>query len=95
MTYSKISALPNAPELIAICRTICESARSDSEWSAIESDDQFQSLHFCGGYDATERAFCFGMYGETGEEVWFQVTLTDVAAIARGDSVAIELRSPC
>ena len=26
-----------------------------AEWSEIESDDQFQTENFCGGFDATEQ----------------------------------------
>ena len=32
------------------------------QWREVESDDEFQSVHFCSGYDADEDAFCFSYY---------------------------------
>ena len=44
-------------EFRELCSTIVAEARSDNEWAQIESDDMFQTAHFVGGFDATERAF--------------------------------------
>ena len=68
-------------ELIDTFREIARENKSDDEWALIESDDMFQSLHYCGGYDATERAFCFSYFPHEGSEYWFQLTLDELRKI--------------
>jgi len=52
----------------------------------------FQTEHYSGGYDATEAAFCFSHYREDGSEWWFQLSLDDVARVARGEPVILDER---
>ena len=76
-----------------ICSSIVTQHRSLGEWRAIESDDMFQSEHFCGGFNATEDAFCFSHYSTDGSEFWFQLTLNDVAAVATGQLQNLTIRA--
>jgi hypothetical protein len=55
-------------ELKAILREILEENRSVSEWAEIESDDTYQTKNYCGGFDATEGAFCFSFYDKDKKE---------------------------
>ena len=68
-------------EFYEICRKIIQEDRSIEEWEQIESSDMFQTKHYCGGYDATEGAFCFSYFDQNGDEFWFQLTLKDVEEI--------------
>jgi hypothetical protein len=79
-------------ELRALCREIVGENRSEEEWAEVESDDMFESESYEGGFDATEQAFCFGHFDQEGEEYWFQLTLSEVQAIAQGASPAIDAR---
>jgi hypothetical protein len=36
-------------ELRAICREIAGARLTESEWAERESDDMFQTAHYCGG----------------------------------------------
>ena len=69
-------------------------SRTDEEWAEYESDDEFQTEHLVGGYDATESAFCFSVYDNTGSEWWFQLTLAEVAEVAAGDRTSVDVRRP-
>jgi hypothetical protein len=84
--------LPVTPELESIFRKIVEENKSSDEWVQMESDDMFQSEHFCGGFDATERAFCFSLYRDDAKEYWFQLTLDEVHALFEHKSSEIEVR---
>ena len=80
-------------ELLDICRHVLEEQKTIDEWAEIESDDMFQSEHFCGGFDATERAFCFSLYDDdNGREYWFQLTLDDVRMLAERTDGEIDIR---
>jgi hypothetical protein len=79
-------------DLATICRLVVAEGKSDDEWAEIESDDMFQEGSVHGGYDATERAFCFSYYRPDGEELWLQLTLTEVAAVAAGSLISMEAR---
>lgn len=70
-------------EFKKICDEIIDNNKDDHGWALIESSDMFQTKHYRGGYDATERAFCFIYYNEKGEEFWFQVTLQQIKEIIR------------
>ncbi len=48
-----------------------------SEWIATESDDMFTTAHYVGGFDATEKAFCFSYFDSESGEYWFQFSLPD------------------
>ena len=78
-------------ELRAICRDLIAEGFSESGWADRESDDWVQSDHYQGGYDATEEAFCFSRY-DGDDEVWFQFTLAEAAAIANGDVAQLPAR---
>jgi hypothetical protein len=79
-------------ELREICEEIVERDQSLEDWRETESDDEFQTDHYEGGYDADEEAFCFSYHAADGEELWFQVTLDEVARIAAGEIPAVEAR---
>jgi hypothetical protein len=79
-------------ELRTLCREIVAEKRSAEEWAEMESDDMFETESYEGGFDATEEAFCFSHYTEGGEESWFQLTLSEVQALAAGEDRAIEVR---
>jgi hypothetical protein len=81
-------------ELRDICRQIVAEGRSEAEWSAIESDDWFQSANYVGGYDATEHAFCFSYLDSDRKEWWFQLSYEEAGRIAAGAVASIELRNP-
>lgn len=84
--------IPIQEELKNICRTILGEGKSEEEWSDIESDDMFHQGSYSGGFDATERAFCFSFRDKSGIEHWFQFTLSEAERIASGQSVRIEGR---
>lgn len=84
--------LPVPAEFRGVCFSIAADRRTIDAWRATESDDMFQSEHFCGGFDATEDAFCFSYYAADGSEYWFQLTLTDVASVASGTLQILSLR---
>jgi len=79
-------------ELLEICRGIVNRHMSEREWAARESDDIFQSKSYSGGFDATERAFCFSFYSGDGREYWFQLSLSEVEDVVRGLLAQIEMR---
>lgn len=79
-------------ELKSICEDICSQQLSVAEWSLLESDDAFQSSRYCGGFDATERAFCFSLFDKNGDEFWFQFTLDEAKDIVSGNLTMIEAR---
>lgn len=86
--------IPVTEEFRNICRSICAEARSEETWSLVESDDLIQTDNFEGGYDTTERAFCFSFYDDQRSEFWFQVTLAEVNQIAAGEDVTLVGRAP-
>ena len=79
-------------EFRAICREITARNNSSEVWRATESCDEFQTDHYCGGYEALEDAFCFSYYSPDQGEQRFQFTLKEVNAIAGGASAAFSLR---
>jgi hypothetical protein len=89
-----IMQIPIDEELRRLCSEIASEQRSEDEWSLIESDDMFQTAHFIGGFDATERAFCFSYYDGSGTEFWFQLTLSEALRIAGGEIMNVNGRTP-
>ena len=79
-------------ELRVICRDIVAQSKSFENLRATESDDEFQTEHFCGGYGALEDAFCFSYYSRDQGEQWFQISIEEVRALASGSLPAISLR---
>ena len=79
-------------ELRALCRQIVSEGHSEDEWAELESDDMFQSEGYEGGFDETEMAFTFSHYAPDGREHWFQLTLSEVQAIAAGENPTLDLR---
>lgn len=65
-------------ELRGIFQDILDQGKNHEDWALLESSDMFQTNHYCGGYDATEEAFCFSYYTEEGKEFWFQLSLEDM-----------------
>ena len=80
-------------DLIAICREIVETGRTEAEWAEVESDDLIQFGRYEGGFDATEMEFCFH-FSEDGKEFWLQISLSEVKIIASGDAVPLSFRVP-
>jgi len=78
---------PRTCELSIVARD-----QSIEDWRDTESDDEFQTENYVGGYEALEDAFCFSYYAADGAELWFQVTLAEVAKIAAGEMSAVEAR---
>lgn len=85
-------SLEVSPEFRAICEEIIEAQRDEDEWAEVESDDMFRSASFCGGFEASERAFTFSYYDERKCEYWLQVTLDEAREIAEGRRISLVLR---
>lgn len=79
-------------ELRTICSSIIERRWNEGTWSAHESSDEFQTQHLCGGFDATERAFCFSYYSSDGREYWFQFSLVEAEQLASSAMVPLRIR---
>ena len=79
-------------ELRAVCATIVRREWDEEAWSAHESDDEFQTEHLCGGFDATEQEFCFSWYASNGKEYWFQFPLAEAQNLATVPTVSLRLR---
>lgn len=79
-------------EFLQICKEIINENISNEEWAQNESCDMFQTLKYCGGYDATEMAFCFSYYGREDLEYWFQVFLKEIRDCFLGNMNAIDIR---
>jgi hypothetical protein len=84
--------IPIDQEFIALCEQILKEGHSLDEWREVESDDMFQSVHYFGGFDANEDAFCFS-YHDSGSEYWFQLTPTQISEVVAGNLKAIDVRS--
>lgn len=81
-------------ELLGIFREILSENLSESDWAEIESGDYFQSPHYCGGFDASENAFCFSYFSDMGDEFWFQLTLVEVSSAVEGTLSSLSVREP-
>jgi len=79
-------------ELQQICENIQSQSFTEDEWSARESDDEFQTKNYCGGYDADEKAFCFSYFSPQKKEYWFQFSLKEATEIFNGDIRSIPAR---
>jgi hypothetical protein len=87
--------LAGVDELVRHCQAISALRRSVNDWALYESSDEFQSAHYCGGFESEEEAFCFSYYDPQGGEMWFTLSLGQAQTIAQGRSVIVELREPC
>lgn len=79
-------------ELMNIFREILKENKTLGEWAEIEADDMFMSENYSGGFDATERAFCFSYYDKSGSEYWFQLTLDELGQIIASGGGEIKMR---
>ena len=79
---------------LLIAKAILSFNKNNDEWSAIESDDMFQTERYEGGYDATEEAFCFSYYDTEGKEYWFQLSLDEIKQIEEKKILEIKLTAP-
>lgn len=84
--------IPITEEFENICREIVAMDHTLGEWAEIESDDMFQSDHFCGGCESLEDEVTFSYYDDQRREYWFGVTLYDIRRIADGEIAEIEIR---
>lgn len=80
-------------EFRQICEMISKENKTDHDWSLIESSDMFQTDSYCGGFDSTEKAFCFSYYNRDGKEFWFQIRLEDIKNILEKKINSVEIRS--
>ena len=71
-------------QLKEICASIESQALNENEWAEKESDDEFQTKNYCGGFDADENAFCFSYHAPSGSELWFQFSLKEASLINSG-----------
>lgn len=78
-------------EFKEICNRILRRNFSLQEWQEIESDDEFQTENYCGGFDATENEFCFSYYDNDKNEFWFQCSLSEIEQIVNGKITEIEI----
>lgn len=78
-------------EFLKICKEILSQNKSEEKWAEIESDDMFQTENYEGGYDATEREFCFSYYDNIRNEFWFQLTLNEIQEVVVGQKREIDL----
>jgi hypothetical protein len=65
-------------ELVTIFEEIRNLNYTIEYWREIESSDQFQSNHYCGGFESTEDEFTFSYFDENDKEFWFQINLDDI-----------------
>jgi hypothetical protein len=79
-------------ELNEISKLIESESISEKQWGEKESDDEFQTENYCGGYDADEKAFCFSYYSEEKEEYWFQFTSEEASLINTGKLKKLQAR---
>jgi hypothetical protein len=82
-------AIPITSEFKEITREIVNKNLSETEWSAIEGDDMFQSNYFEGGFDATENAFTFSFFINE-KEYWVQLTLDEIKKINAGQMLTLK-----
>ena len=80
-------------ELLEIFKDILNRNLTLSEWSKIESSDEFQTENYCGGFDATENEFCFSYYDTKKVEYWFQKSLKEIEDIKSGKITEFEIRT--
>jgi hypothetical protein len=80
-------------EFREICTQILNENKSEKEWASIESSDMFQTEHYCGGFDATENAFCFSYYSPTEKEYWFQISMNEVQNISSKKLSSLKMRN--
>ena len=79
-------------EFFGICKEILNRKLTLAEWSEIESNDEFQTENYCGGFDETENEFCFSYYDEERTEYWFQKSLLEIQKINSGKIIEFEIR---
>jgi hypothetical protein len=79
-------------EFKGICRQIIQEKKTLEEWFAIESDDMFQTAHYCGGFEGTEEEFCFSYIDGQGKEWWFQCSVDEVERIVDGRLQYLDMR---
>lgn len=79
-------------EFYEICEAIANKKLTAKQWAEIESSEMFQTLHYSGGFEEIENAFCFSYFDPSGKEYWFQVTLEEIQNIIENKKESIKLR---
>ena len=79
-------------ELLGIFKDILNRNLTLTEWREIESDDEFQTENYCGGFDATENEFCFSYFDRNKTEYWFQKSLREIDKINKGKVSEFKIR---
>ena len=79
-------------QLKEICTSIEAQALNENEWAGKESDDEFQTKNYCGGFDPDENAFCFSYFAPSGSELWFQFSLEEASLIKSGALLKVKAR---
>jgi len=86
-----MNTLPITDELRAICRTIYTDLAANT---LVESDDEYQSTHFCGGWTPdgdNGPGFYFSYYAPDGGDYLFHMTPDQASSITQGDCPTISL----
>ena len=81
-------------EFLLLAKKIVAEGLDESQWVEIEADDMFQTTNYAGGFDATELAFCFSFFGDSPEELWFQLTLDELKEVALRVRTEFQVTSP-
>ncbi|MFW5828742.1 MAG: hypothetical protein ACOCXA_00640 [Planctomycetota bacterium] len=77
--------------ILHFCREIMARNLDEETWADHEACDTFQTDRYCGGFDSTEMAFCFGVYDELGEEQYcFKFRLEQVPSILKRQITVLE-----
>jgi hypothetical protein len=75
-----------------ICKTIVEQYGKLGEASLVYSDDQYQALNFCGGWEPELRKFSFSYFAPDGGEYGFTLSLKEAEMVASGKKINPTLR---
>jgi hypothetical protein len=73
-----------------ICSEIVLEDLTELEWRKLWSSDYFQTEHFCGGFDALEKAFVFGYYAANGKQYSFLLKLSEIPDVLSGKITEVD-----
>ncbi len=77
--------------ILRFCRDIVSRGLDEDTWADREACDTFLTDRYCGGFDASEMAFCFGVYDRVGEEICcFKFRLDQIPSILNKQITVLE-----
>ncbi|WP_175578749.1 hypothetical protein [Tenacibaculum aiptasiae] len=79
-------------ELLEIFKDILNRNLTLTEWRQMENCDEFQTVNYCGGFDAIEDEFCFSYFDLNKVEYWFQIPLSEIQKIDKENIPEIDIR---